>query len=167
MVFEQKTYIYPEPKLTSGTAYTSMFFRKTFIGCIVTLLLFSCSNKKNTALQQHFTENVFTHADSLWAKSSRFAAFAYLDSVYSTFAEISVKDKCRYFLFKAKIQDFHKLGMAYTDSAVLFTDSILQQIEGNNLTGEMPREYANVFRIRTIKPNQVNRIGIPFKLFII
>ncbi len=96
-------------------------------------------------LAVHYTEKNFAHADSLYDHDKSKAA-RYIDSVYDRIPSVSVADKCRYYLFNARLNNIVLRDTVYNSKAIAYTDSIIMLIENTGLTREMAKEYANAFR---------------------
>ncbi|MFT3679617.1 MAG: ATP-binding protein [Ferruginibacter sp.] len=107
-----------------------------------------CEKKKNDLLIKHYTDTVYSTADSIWKTQSQIDAVYYLDSVYAGFTHISVPDKCQYYFFRSKLFEHNYDNPSGTDSAMAFVDSAITLIEKNQLAKQLTNEYAQAFNLK-------------------
>lgn len=113
--------------------------------CFVT----SCNLPKNQKLEKHFTESFFEKSEQLAGSGNKTEAVRMVDSAYASFPFVSVADKYRYYLFKAKL---FQLSIMRTDSAtnaLIYADSMISIIEETGLKEAMAKEYGHAFALKT------------------
>lgn len=118
-----------------------------FLCCLGTLN--SCSNVGDRDITKHYSEEILEQFEKRAdLKKSRDTAIYLLDSLYSTFTSISLKDRYRYFDFKREMVERIRYSDQSYDTAINYLDTMIAIIEDNGLQQKMSKEYVKAFSIR-------------------
>lgn len=122
-----------------------------FLLSISVVVITACTGRKKTAGIAHYKEEQFTMARHIADSGLLQKAVAYIDSVYRTFPEISIRDKVMYYRglidIETTVSARYKTERFSEDAmpkAYYYLDSAIALIEQNGLQKEMSESYAEL-----------------------
>ena len=113
-------------------------------------LLCACNETAHSAGEVHFSDEAFKRIIDTTIKGyDRSKGLHLIDSLYATASEISPRDKYRYYDFKRNLFELIRYNKNSWDTAIIYSDSVIDFIETNHLQKQMHKEYVNGFRDRS------------------
>jgi signal transduction histidine kinase len=126
-----------------------MIFKKNIFHLLLIFYFFVNCSKKEENIKSHFTEQQFSKAIEILNNNSANKANKYVDSLFNTFDNISVKDKFLFYKFKSASKVGKGLIPVDPIASQIYIDSMISLIEIKHLQSTLVKEYAEAFNLKS------------------
>jgi two-component system sensor histidine kinase VicK len=115
---------------------------------LLLVMCFGLLSCMRNSLVSHYSESIIDSAVALGSRGMPDNAIRLVDSHYTSFPAVSVKDQYRYYRFRFDLYDGYYCVCYNPHLALLYADSMAWLLKDRGLTETLPREYAMAFNLQ-------------------